>query len=156
MQNVDATHETVPSHPAGASTVTGDVKLISGQTLPIADTLLVPPGPETLIVSVYLCAVALASAGNAIGTETLADVAPAAQAVVTGNPTTAGVAETVHFVERLTIAERAVAPPAEGRSEGCRTTLVTDGGASRTTTVTGLAFAVPPAPVTVSPNLYAF
>ena len=39
-----------------------------------------------------------------------------------GSPATAGVAETMQVAERLTNADRAVAPPADGRSEGCTAT----------------------------------
>ena len=144
MQNVAETQETVPSHPAGASTLTGEENLMAGQTLPVAEALLVPPGPVTVTVSLNCCADAPPSAGNVTGTESRAGEAPAAQAVVTGSPVTAGVAETVHFADRVTIADRTVAPPAAGSSAGATVTWVIAGGASRTTTVTDFATALPP------------
>jgi hypothetical protein len=83
-------HDTTPSQPAGASTVTGAENFMAGQTLADADAVLVPPGPETLSVRRYFCAVAPASAGKVTGTETSFGVEPAAQALVTGSPATAG------------------------------------------------------------------
>src|SRR5262249_19160327 len=68
------------------------------------------------------------SAGNVTGTVTLVGVEPAAQALVTGSPAIAGVADTVHVAERVTMADRTVAPPADGRSAGLMTTLVMAGG----------------------------
>jgi hypothetical protein len=153
MQKVDETQETAPSQPAGASTVTGAEKLIAAQTLPEADAVLVPPGPVTLSVRLYACVVAPPSDGKVMGTVTRAGLEPAAQAVVIGRPAAAGVTEIVHCADRLTVADRTVAPPAEGRSAGLTATWLIAGGASRTATVTGLAAILPPAPVTVRPNL---
>ena len=118
MQKAGETHETAPIQPAGASTWTGDENVIAGQTVPGAETLVAPPGPVTLSVKVYFCAAAPPSAGKVTGTATLAGAEPAAQAVVTGRPATAGVAETVHCAERLTMADTTVPPPADGRSAG--------------------------------------
>jgi hypothetical protein len=125
--------------------------VMAGQTFPDTDALLVPPGPVTLSVRVYSGIAAPARAGKVTGTATRAGAE--AQAVVTGSPATAGVTETVHFAERLNIADRTVLPPADGESAGCTAICVIAGGASRTTTVMGLAVALPPRPVTVKPNL---
>ena len=95
---------------------------MAGQTLLDADTVLVPPGPETLRVRLYFFAAVPLRGGNLTGTRIRADVEPAAQGLVTGSPATAGVADTVQVAERLTRADRVVAPPADGSSEGCRAT----------------------------------
>jgi hypothetical protein len=156
MQNVAETHETVPSQPAGESTRTGAENVIADQTVPDDAAVLRPPGPVTVRVRLYFWLLAPDSAGSVTPKLTRPGVEPAEQAFVTGRPATAGVTDSVHFADRVTAADRTVVPPADGKSAGLAATCVMAGGASRTATVTGLAVALPPRPVTVSPNLYDF
>jgi len=156
MQNVAETHETVPSQPAGESTRAGAENVIADQTVPDDAAALRPPGPVTVRVRLYFWLLAPDSAGSVTGKLTWPGAEPATQTFVTGRPATAGAADSVHFADRVTAAEETVTPPADGKSAGLATTCVMAGGASRTATVTGLAVALPPRPVTVSPNLYAF
>ena len=153
MQKDGEVHDTAASRPAGASMLAGAENFMAGQTVPVADTALVPPGPVTFSVRMYFVAAVPLRAGSLTGTWIWSGVERAAHGLVTGSPATAGVAEIVQVAERLTRADRVVVPPAEGRAEGCMATWVTAGAASRTTTVTGLAAALPPLPLATSPNL---
>ena len=65
MQNVGETHDRAIDVDRA-----GEENFIAGQTLPDADALVAPPGPVTLSVRLYFCAVAPASAGNVTGTDT--------------------------------------------------------------------------------------
>lgn len=147
MQKVAVTQEIGPSRPPGASTASGAENFIAGHTVPAATALLVPPGPVTFSVNVYLAAVFPASAGSATGMLTFRCAVSAAHATVLGRPATAGVTDSTHVADRWTLAAITVAPPADGRSPGDAANPLMPGAASLMTTVTGLALAFPPGPL---------